>query len=83
MQVVQKNFKPQTVKDDHGQPLTQSPPIQVIQVTPPADDTTLTTWAKGSTTSTKTWLGAFWIRVLKKALYFGWKIVGKGEAHAA
>lgn len=75
VQVVQKTFKAQ-VKNDKGQPVIQVPPTQVITVTPPADDATLTTWSKGSVSSSLTWLGAFWIRVVKKALHFGWKVVG-------
>ncbi len=73
--VVQKNFTAQ-VKNDQGQPLIQTPPTQVITVTPPADDTTLTNWSKGSVTSSLTWLGMFWMRVIKKAMHFGWQIVG-------
>ncbi|HUC95171.1 MAG TPA: hypothetical protein VMR19_04195 [Candidatus Saccharimonadales bacterium] len=75
VQVVQKTFKAQ-VKDDKGQSLIQTPPTQVIAVTPPADSTTLTTWSKGSVSSSLTWLGAFWMRVIKKALHFGWQVVG-------
>lgn len=76
--VVQKNFKSQ-VKDDHGTPLITTPPAQVITtVQPPADTATLTTQAKGSTTSGATWIAAFWLRVIKKALHFGWKIVTGG-----
>ena len=79
VKVVQKSFTAQ-VKNDQGQPLIQTPPTQVITVTPPADDPTLTTWSKGSITSSLTWLGAFWIRVVKKALHFGWRVVsGSGS----
>lgn len=74
VKVVQKNFKAQT-NDDKGKPLIQTPPTQVITVQPPTDDTTLTAWAKGDTTNAITWLGAFWIRVIKKAIHFGWKIL--------
>ncbi len=76
-QVVQKNFKTQ-VTDDQGAPLIQTPPTQVITtVQPPADTATLTTQSKGSTISGATWLAAFWLRIIKKALHFGWKIIGK------
>jgi len=75
VQVVQKNFTAQ-VKNDKGQPLIQTPPTQVITVQPPADSTTLTGWSKGSVASSLTWLGMFWIRVIKKALYFGWRVMG-------
>lgn len=76
--VVQKNFTAQ-VKNDKGQPLIQTPPTQVITVTPPADSTTLTKWSKGSIASSLTWLGMFWIRVVKKALFFGWRVMGKAQ----
>jgi len=78
VKVVQKNFTAQ-VKDDKGQPLVQTPPTQVITVQPPADDTTLTSWSKGPVTLSLTWLGMFWIRVIKKALHFGWQIIGGGQ----
>lgn len=81
VQVVQKNFKAQ-VKDDHGQPLIQTPPTQVITVTPPSDEKSLTTQSKGDVTSSATWLAAFWLRIIKKALYFGWKIIGKEQTNA-
>ena len=78
VKVVQKNFTAQ-VKNDKGQPLIQTPPTQVITIQPPADNKTLTTWSKGSIASSLTWLGAFWIRVIKKALFFGWRVMGKTE----
>lgn len=76
VQVVSKNFTAQ-VKNDKGQPIIQTPPAQVITVTPPDDTTVLTTWAKGPITSSLSWLGLFWLRILKKAAFFGWKIGGK------
>ena len=76
VQVVQKNFK-QQIKDDHGMPLIQTPPAKVITVTPPSDTETLTGQSKGDTSSSLTWLAAFWLRIIKKAMYFGWKILGK------
>lgn len=74
MKVVQKNFKSQ-VQDDNGSPIIQTPPTQVITVTPPANQTTLTEWSKGPITSSISWLGIFWLRVIKKAMHFGWKVV--------
>jgi hypothetical protein len=75
VKVVQKNFKAQ-VNDDKGKPLIQTPPAQIITtVQPPADVTTLTQQAKGDTTSAVTWLAAFWLRIIKKAMHFGWEIV--------
>jgi hypothetical protein len=73
---VPKTFKAQT-KDDKGQPVIQTPPAQVITtVQPPSDTQTLTKESKGNITSSATWLAAFWLRVVKKALHFGWKVVG-------
>jgi len=73
---VPKNFKSQ-VKDDKGVPLIQTPPTQVITtIQPPSDQVMLVQQAKGNTTSSATWLAAFWLRIIKKALHFGWKIVG-------
>jgi hypothetical protein len=76
--VVQKTFKAQ-VTDDKGKPIIQTPPAQVITVSPPSDSVTLTKQAKGDTTSALTWLAAFWLRVIKRAMYFGWKLVGKEQ----
>lgn len=76
VKVVQKNFKAQ-VNDDKGKPLIQTPPTQVISVTPPADPVTLTSWGKGPITQSITWLGLFWLRILKKASHFGWQIARK------
>lgn len=79
IKVVQKNFKAQ-VKDDKGVSVIQTPPTQVITtVQPPSDTATLTQQAKGSTTSSITWLATFWLRIIKKAIHFGWKIIGKEQ----
>lgn len=79
VQVVQKNFKAQ-VKDDKGVPVIQTPPTQVITtVQPPSDQVTLTQQSKGDTTSSATWLAAFWVRIIKKALHFGWQIVSGSQ----
>lgn len=82
VQTVQKTFKSQ-VADDSGKPIIQVPTTKVISVSPPADSITLGEMAKGDTTDSRTWLGRFWIRILEKALYFGWRIIGKGESNAS
>lgn len=80
VKVVPKNFQAQ-VKNNKGTPIIQTPPAQVITtVQPPGDVVTLTQTAKGNTTSSATWLAAFWLRIIKKAMHFGWKIVGKEGA---
>lgn len=78
VRVVQKTFKAQ-VTDGRGKPIIQTPPTQVVTVTPPSDSATLTKQAKGDTTSSLTWLAAFWLRIIKKAIHFGWKLVGKEQ----
>jgi hypothetical protein len=79
VQVVQKNFKSQ-ITDDKGEPLIQTPPTQVITVTPPSDMATLSSQSKGPITSSLTWLAAFWLRIIKKAIHFGWKVGREGGA---
>ncbi len=67
------------VTDDAGKPLIQTPQSQVtLQV--PASAATLTSWSKGPITSALTWFGAFWLRILKKAVHFGWKVIGKNAS---
>jgi len=81
VRVVQKNFKLQ-VTDDQGRQVIQTPPVNVIQVNPPESEKTLEEWTKGPVESTKTWLGMFWKRVIKKAISLGWRIVWKEEKNA-
>lgn len=75
---VQKTFKAQVISDK-GTPLIQTPPAQVITIQPPGDTTSLETQAKGDTTSSMTWLAAFWLRIIKKAIHFGWQILGQNK----
>jgi hypothetical protein len=68
------------VKSDKGQPLIQTPQTQATTIHIPADPAHLTTLAKGSVNDSLTWLGAFWMRMIKKAIHFSWQIlVGKKE----
>jgi len=78
VQVVQKTFKAQ-VHNDKGTPLIQTPPAQVITVSPPAGTATLTQQAKGPISLSLTWLAAFWLRIIKKAMHFGWQIVARSK----
>ncbi len=64
------------VSDDNGQPVIKPTPTRTID--PPTSEKQLEDLSKGSPTASVTWLAAFWIRVIKKARHFGWKIVGKG-----
>lgn len=67
------------VKSDNGQVLTQSPQTAAVTITLPSDKAQLTTLAKGSVSDSATWWASFWLRIIKKALHFGWKILGKNQ----
>lgn len=61
---------------DKGRHLIQTPATKKITIKLPAGQTTVFTWSKGKTVSSLTWLGAYWLRMIEKAKYFGWKIIG-------
>lgn len=63
------------VVDDTGAPLIQSPATQTITITLPATPQQLSDWSKGSPSLSLTWFASFWLRIIKKALYFGWGVV--------
>lgn len=52
-----------------AQNMTMQPAVVI-----PADQQTLRTWSKGSPSSSQTWLGVFWERVVKRALLLGRKV---------
>lgn len=59
----------------NGKPLIQTPQTKKVTIKLPADQTQLTTWSKGKSTESLTWMAKFWLRVLKKATHFGWSVV--------
>ncbi len=61
------------VGDDKGAPLIQTPQSSVT-ITLPSDEVSLKTLSKGSITSAITWFALFWLRMVKKALHFGWRV---------
>ena len=63
------------VSDPVGKPLIQTPQSQSVTVQVPTDQTQLDDWAKGSPTDSLTGFAMFWIRMIKKALHFGWRVV--------
>lgn len=67
--------KQQIVVGDKGQPLMQTPQTQAVTIQIPADPQTLTSFSKGATDDSITWFGAYWLRLIKKALHFGWQII--------
>jgi len=69
-------FKKQ-VTGDKGQPLIQNSAAQTVTITLPSDRSQLATLAKGSVGDSLTWFAAFWLRMIKKAIHFGWRMVSK------
>jgi hypothetical protein len=63
------------VKDNHGKPLISSPMTSSTTVQLPTTQAQLTTQSKGSVSDSVTWVATFWLRMIKKALHFGWKII--------
>jgi len=63
------------IKDDKGKPLISSPATSKVSIQLPVNPAQLITQSKGSVSDSITWLATFWLRMIKKALYFGWKIL--------
>lgn len=63
------------VSDDKGKPLIQAPATQAITISIPATQKQLEDWTKGSPVESLTWYAFFWLRLIKKALYYGWKVL--------
>jgi len=71
------------VADDKGKPLTTPTNGQSVTITLPADPKTLTATSKGTPDEAITWFAAFWLRMFKKAIYFGWKVITGGKSQNA
>lgn len=57
---------------------TQTPPVDdsnVITITVPATPQQLEDWAKGPPDNALTWLSFYWIRMIKKALFHGYRVM--------
>lgn len=63
------------VVDERGAPLMQSPATQVVTITIPASQQQIADWTKGSPSDSLTWLATFWVRLIKKAIHFGWRVI--------
>lgn len=63
----QNQTKPQ---DDQNQP--------AVTIVVPASTTQLDDWAKGDPQESLTWIAVYWLRLIKKALHFGWRVLTKG-----
>lgn len=70
------------VTDDTGQQLIQTPATQAITIQIPAPQNQLADWSHGSPSSSLTWFATFWLRIIKKALHFGWRVItGSNPEH--
>lgn len=65
------------VSDDSGNPLIQTPQTQSVTIQVPATQQQLEDWSKGDSENALTWFAVFWIRLIKKGLHFGWRMVKK------
>jgi hypothetical protein len=69
---------PFTVQPSPQQAQIQSAPsddVNVVTITVPATPQQLEDWAKGPPDSSLTWLSFYWIRMIKKALFHGWRVM--------
>ena len=67
--------------DNQARPQMQVVPApKQIVIQTPADDNQLTNWSKGPAENSITWFAVFWLRLIKKAMHFGWKTVTKPVA---
>lgn len=73
VRVVETDFKARV--KDKGRDLIQTPQTGVVKIELPADQGKLTSWSKGKITDSLTWFALFWLRAIKKAVHFGWKVV--------
>lgn len=80
VQTTQVQPSTQVPTDDSGKPLVQSQTTQALTVNIPAAQQQLSDWSKGSPAQSLTWFATFWLRIIKKALHFGWKIVTRGRS---
>lgn len=65
----------QHVVGDNGQQLTQAIPSAIPTITIPATQEQLLEWSKGADDKAITWLSRYWIRLIKKAVHYGWNLV--------
>jgi len=70
------------VTDDKGRPLVSPTNGQSVTITLPADPKALSATSKGTPNEATTWFAAFWLRMFKKAIYFGWRVISGGGRHA-
>lgn len=64
------------VQDEKGRDLIRTSDAErIVQL--PSNESRLTSLSKGSLSDSITWFANFWLRMIKKAIHFGWKIVDR------
>jgi len=63
------------VSDDQGNQLVIAPAISAVTIKLPAHPTQLEAWSQGDADDALTGFAIFWIRLIKKALKFGWNTI--------
>lgn len=68
-------FKAQ-VTDDNGNNLIKTPETTTADIViPDVNKETLDLKIKGDTAESSVWSAGYWLRIFKKAVYFGWKVL--------
>jgi len=70
------------VTDDKGRPLIQTPSQESITIEIPGTKEQLTALSKGTPDEAISWFGAYWKRIFKKAVFFGWRVISGGRSAA-
>lgn len=68
------------VQDDQGQQIIQTPSVQQVTITLPANQTTIQHWSDGNINEAITWFGLYWLRRIKKAAVKGWKVIFSNQS---
>ena len=63
--------------DDTSAQDDQAQANQGVSIQIPTSQDQLEDWSHGAPTNALTWFAAFWLRLIKKALHFGWRIIGR------
>lgn len=72
---IPSQFKAQ-VTDDDGNPIISTPQTTKADIViPEVSREVLDEKAKGDINEAHVWSAAYWIRIFKKAVYFGWKVL--------
>jgi len=72
------NLAAQAVQSSNVQQPVPAQSPQVVTITVPATTQQLDDWSKGTTDDSITWLAFYWIRMIKKAFFHGYRVVTQG-----